>query len=598
MVQIAEVYKGERIDLAVDKGDLIFDRLKPWSLLIVKSRKLQLAPSGGNGEAGFVVDDSVVVVDETGKDLGVLQEYRKTLFDLTLQTLKEKTAAPELMRLRVQLDDPSAFFEHLQKLWHVRTPQHEMLEHAARFLRERPSSQLGALAVSRAGRMAVDLLEFLQLRLQVAKVDPGVQVSHVPIDGFMMRRVHSTDDFMELWKRANRLRVQASTSNNEASSRAAVTMKLNLVWPHSAYADSAHRVGGEGSYALSTLIVDDLPGAESAGDFEYSDPNYHVRVSETVDIGSDLLKLGLLLGRRTSPSGRKITEDVRCIDDRQAVALILLCGKLHHKDLAPTLRFGHHAGRTLVASMRQKQISAWLEQSQLHLTELTMAKFIAHVRSEAEQVGLNRDENTALVANLEGALQRTKTTDADLFQKLHTSGAIFAVLQDLVGSKAAEAAVERRRLEVQAKEIRHERIVAAKEDAVRAADFRQKSQLHAARGKHLEARFLEAAQRADKLRNATMKQAKAFIRNLQTLRENTEDIHTLEQDLLASESSGPDECPELSFGVDDVRRLRWQNDQMNSFADLAKSAVEFLESTAESTESPLLFDACDTSMQL
>ncbi len=121
MVQVAEVYKDQRLDLSVDRGDIVFDRLKPWSLLIVKGRKLQLALKKTD-EAGYVVDEAVLAVDEQGKDVGAIQQYKKTLFDLTLQTLKERLSGDNLMQLHVQREEPAAFFEHLQTLWNIPPP--------------------------------------------------------------------------------------------------------------------------------------------------------------------------------------------------------------------------------------------------------------------------------------------------------------------------------------------------------------------------------------------------------------------------------------------------------------------------------------------
>lgn len=577
MVQIAQVYKDQRVDIMVDRGDIVFDRLRPWQLLVVKGRKLQLAPFGCPPDSGFVVDEAITAVDEFGKDVGDVPEYKKTLFDVTLQTLKEKTSVSDLMRMQVSTEDPSSFFEHLMSLWHARTPQYEMMEHAVRFLRAaRVGGKLGALAVERATCMAADLLEYLQLKSQVSKVDPGLQVSHVPIDGLCMRRVRSTDEFMELWRRAMRLRVQASTSNNEASSRSAVTVKLNLVWPHAAYASAAGRIGSVGSYALSSLVVDDLPGAESAADFDPSDPDYHVRVSETMDIGSDLLKLGLLLGRRTSPSGRKITEDIRCVDDKQAVVAILLCGKLHHKDLAPTLRFGHHAGRALVTSMRQKQVTAWLQDSRLDLATLGIAQLLDFVRSEALCAGLSSEEAYDVAYRLEGALRRARTTDEDLVQKLRTSTAVFTVLQDIMGSRAAEVAVERRRAEVLADERREERLFAAESEAARLADARMRARQRARSKKEFEERFASASKRSEMAQNTAVKQAKAFLRSLQSVIDVGDDLRSLEQDLVNLRSSAPEDLPEMSFGVEDLRLLQETSVVVPCLSDLAQVAAEVL----------------------
>lgn len=581
MVQFAQVYKDQRMDLLVDRGDIIFDRLRPWPLLVVRGRRLQLVPVGGAPDAGFVTDEAVWVVDQNGdarKECVV--EYKKTLFDLTLQTLKECNQPGALLRLRVHREDPASFFEHLQGLWHPRTPQHTMLGNAVQYMRSTPRStagQLASLAVERALEMATDLLHFLQLRALVAKVDPSNQVTHVPVDGCTMRRVRCASEFMALWERAMRLRVQARTSNNECSSRSAVTAKVSICWPHPAYMDDTGRAGGVGGYALSSLTVDDLPGAESAGDFELSDPNHAVRVSETVEIGSDLLKLGLLLGRRTSPSGRKVTEDIRCVDDRQAVVAILLCGKLHHKDLAPTLRFAHHAGRALAVAMRQKQMATWLKGAGLDNEALTVQDFLSLVTAEATKAALDPEEQCVLKANLHAALQRAKVTDSGLLQKLRTSGALFAVLQDLMGARAGAAAAEKRRAEVRIHEEQAQAMAAADLEASRLAEQKFRSKMHRAKARELEQRFHAAAGQAEAIRSAALKQAKALARNVELLETTSSDVAALESDLLALEGSGPDELPGVSFGLEELRRLRVQNEKAQALSSLARQALEILE---------------------
>merc|ERR1719271_967672 len=230
--------------------------------------------------------------------------------------------------------------------------------------------------------------------------------------------------------------------------------------------------------------------------------------------------------------------------------------------------------------MRQKQMLSWFEHSKLDLSELNIDQLFDHVRKEAANAGLNDDEQTDLVTNLNVVLTRTKTTNADLMQKLRNSAAIFAVLQDLMSSKAAEVAAARRRSEVQAVEAaeRHQQQMEADlAEAERVAQLRRKAKLQVQRGKQLEGRYKTAAEKAENLRSAAMKQAKAFVKNLQALGEHAEEIHGLEQDLLALESSAPEECPELAFSVEDLRRLRWQNDQISCFKDLAHIAQELLE---------------------
>jgi len=356
MAQFAQVYKDKRIDLLVEDGDVVLGNKKPWPILIIQKRERKLGYTTKNGDVyeGFLIDDEMACYDADGKLLGnPIKEYKKTLSELVCQSLKEKHTPQELRQFQIDDAKPDKVFHRLAM--RLNGVQKDMLLSIHLWYAQPPNNPVVQKAQKSAFAMVKNLIEYLSARSFVSKSDFSNQVQHVPIDGFCLKRIQSTEEFITMWRKASERRVTASTSNNETSSRATLTGKLSIVWSHPIYKDQPLPL------ALSTITFDDLPGAESAGDFTIADPLYKTRTLETNDIGSDLLKLGLLLGRQTAPSGRKVSEDIRSIDDKQAVTAIILTGKTNHSDCAQTLRFGHHAGTTLVHEIHLQEATKFLE---------------------------------------------------------------------------------------------------------------------------------------------------------------------------------------------------------------------------------------------
>eukprot|EP00397_Hematodinium_sp_SG-2012_P004337 GEMP01004348.1.p1 GENE.GEMP01004348.1~~GEMP01004348.1.p1 ORF type:complete len:1043 (+),score=207.09 GEMP01004348.1:141-3269(+) len=374
MAQFAQVYKDKRIDLLVEDGDIVFGKLRPWPIMIIHKRERKLGYTAKNGQVyeGFITDDEMTCYDSEGRMIGKpIKEYKKTLAELICQTLKEKHTPQDLRQFQYDESKPEELFQRLgMRMMGV---QKDMLLSISEWFRSSASATpVVQKAQRRALQIATDLIDFVQAKSFVSKSDFSCQVQHVPIDGFCLKRINSTKDFITTWRAASDRRVTAATSNNETSSRATLTGKLSIVWSHPMY------VNQNLPNALSYITFDDLPGAESAGDFSISDPLYKTRTLETNDIGSDLLKLGLLLGRQTAPSGRKVSEDVRSIDDKQAVTAIILTGKTNHSDVAQTLRFAHHAGTTLVQEMHLREAVKFLQ--------LIGGKEVSHILNAAKEI--------------------------------------------------------------------------------------------------------------------------------------------------------------------------------------------------------------------